>query len=62
MKPIEVTSLIGKPLTLPNGRKIGLITDAKIDTTGIHVAARVTDEDVQRLVRERSGYSVGGYE
>lgn len=62
MKPIEIPSLIGKPLTLPGGRKIGLITDAKIDTTGIHVAARVTDAEVAKLVREQSGYSVGGYE
>lgn len=62
MKPIEVKSLIGKPLTLPSGRKIGIITDAQIDTTGIRVSARVTDEPTAALVRKSSGYSVGGYE
>lgn len=61
MKPIEIKSLIGKPLKGPSGQDIGIITSAHVDTTGIRVSARVTDESLRRIIRKESGATVGGY-
>lgn len=48
---MDLPSLIGKPLRLPSGAVVGVITGAHTDKTGLCIRGTVTDPKTRKLLK-----------